>query len=563
MKINTTEYLEFKLLQQVIPIIYLLSEDEHRTIVGLKNIINKTKSYKGEIYVYKSTTGFLNIQQYFEEIDKKCGTIDNDTQEINEAILHVHKQNKSDRRQLFIFTEADQHLEDQQVIRRIKDFAIQADNSDNNLKTIILLSSKLYLPDKLEKYVDVITYPYPSELEIKNEIELWISKYNKVRKKDSQIEIRTDFEIINALKGLIIPQIHQAITSCLCITKQKHGQSCLDPTVLNDLKRETINKTSLLKFKEPVISFDNVGGLGRLKSWLRKMYGGWTNEGKKFGLPVLKGCLLLGLPGCGKSRICEALANEWHLNLIEFDPSRVFSSRVGESEGNMYLALARIDSLAPAILFIDEIEKRFAGMQSSSFSDAGTTARAISIFLVWMENNQSCIFNMSTCNQLSLLPPELISRFDEIFYVGLPDNNERREIIEILVRENNRDSSKLDLDKLASISVNLSGREIKHAVNEAMYSAFYLNRLDPSINADLNTDILEDALKRKISVIKIMEKQLQHLIKWVGYDKEKRDGVRARFANNEVDEIDALFMEVLENSENSSATNPPDQLPQF
>lgn len=305
MNINTTEYLEFKLLQQVIPIIYLLTEDEHRTIVGLKDIINKTKSYKGEIYVYKSTTGFLNIQQYFEEIDKKIGTIDTNTQDINDAILYVHKQNKSDRRQLFVFTEADQHLEDKQVIRRIKDFAVQADNSDNNLKTIILLSSRLYLPDKLEKYVDVITYPYPNELEIKNEIETWISKYNKVRKKDNQIDVRTDFEIINALKGLIIPQIHQAITSCLCITKQRRGKSCLDPTVLNDLKRETINKTSLLKFKEPTISFDNVGGLNRLKNWLRKMYGGWTNEGKKFGLPALKGCLLLGLPGCvdGRTKI--------------------------------------------------------------------------------------------------------------------------------------------------------------------------------------------------------------------------------------------------------------------
>lgn len=265
---------------------------------------------------------------------------------------------------------------------------------------------------------------------------------------------------------------------------------------------------------------------------------------------------------CGKSRICEALANEWHLNLIEFDPSRVFSSRVGESEGNMYLALARIESLSPAILFIDEIEKRFAGMQSSTFSDAGTTSRTISIFLVWMENNQSCIFNMSTCNQLNLLPPELISRFDEIFYVGLPDNNERREILDILIRENNRDSTKLDLDRLVAVSQHLSGREIKHAVSEAMYSAFYLNRLDPSVNADLSTDILEDILKRKISVIKVMEKQLSYLIKWVGYDEEKRDGVRARFANNEVDDIDALFMEVLKNSDTSS-TNSSDQFPQF
>ena len=257
---------------------------------------------------------------------------------------------------------------------------------------------------------------------------------------------------------------------------------------------------------------------------------------------------------CGKSLICEALASEWNLNLIEFDPSKVFSSRVGESEGNMHLALARIESLAPAILFIDEIEKGFAGMQSSSFSDAGTTARTIGIFLIWMNNSNSWIFSVSTCNQIHILPPELVSRYDSVFYVGPPDSSERKEIIAIQIRNNKRDPANFDLNLLAgTVSNHLAGREIKHAVNEAMYDAFDQYKVDGK--TDLNTEILKHALSIKIPVTKTLEKQLEHLVKWVGFDKERREGIRARFANNDMDEIDALFTEVLSNVNEEAGSN--------
>jgi SpoVK/Ycf46/Vps4 family AAA+-type ATPase len=543
-KTNSIDYFKSK-LDQITSLVYVLTEDEHRVILNIEKISASNK-YTTEIFIYKSTTGIVNIQSYKKEIDEKKCLADAATVDIHNALIHIHQQNKKDRRQIFIITEADQHLEDAQVLRRVKDFAIQADSSDSNLKVVILMSSKLFLPDKLEKYIDVFTYPYPDDEEIRFELVSLVAKFNNALKdKSKSIEVRTDFEVINSLKGLIIPQIHQVITSCIDITRKqnKHGKGCLDPTIINTLKRTAISKTSLLKFKEPEVTFKTVGGLGRLKKWFRKMYGGWTNEGKEFGLPPLKGVILVGLPGCGKSLICEALASEWGLNFIQFDPSKVFSSRVGESEGNMHLVLARAESLAPSIMFIDEIEKGFAGSQSSSFSDAGTTLRTIGIFLIWMNDNKSFTFVAATCNQIHILPPELVSRFDGIFFVGPPDLNERKEIIDIHLKQNNRDPKKFNLDELAGCCPNLAGREIMQATHESLYEAFSLYKNDKK--SDLTQAMLKNSLRMKVPIVKTMEKQLEYLVKWVGYDKERNEGIRARFANNETDEIDELFKEVL------------------
>lgn len=552
---NTIEGLQAK-IHQLVPLIYVLSDDEHRAIVGI-NSLAKRKKFETEVYVYKSTTGIISFNEYVNDIDSKAYTSHKETVEPNDAVIHVYKENKENKKkiQVFIFTEADMLLDDNQIVRRLKDFVVQADNCDRNLKQIILLSSKLHLPDKIEKYLDVIVYPYPSDDEIKLIIEDWVGKFNRMLKDDDCIEVRTDFEVVNSLKGLITPQIYHAISACISTTrKQERNKTInpltnepfkkrLDPVILNNFKREMVNKTSMLKLREPTISFKDVGGLGRLKTWLKKSYGGWTTEGKKFGLPLLKGVLLTGLPGCGKSRIAEALANEWQLNFVQFDPSSVFTSRVGESEGNMRTVTARLEALAPVIAFSDEIDKGLSGSHSSSFSDAGTTERTLGIYLTWLNDHRSSIFSVATCNKIANLPPELISRFDEIFYIGPPNLEERKENIRIQIREEaNRDPDKFNLDLLARSSSNLSGREIMQATKEAMYDAFHAG-------VDLNNDILAKALKKKIPIIKTMDKQLEDFVKWVGYDANTNDGVRARFANNDGDEIDAMFKEVLENAD--------------
>jgi SpoVK/Ycf46/Vps4 family AAA+-type ATPase len=270
-------------------------------------------------------------------------------------------------------------------------------------------------------------------------------------------------------------------------------------------------------------------------------------EGKKFGLPLLKGLLLVGLPGCGKSLICKAIGNKWKLPIVKFDPSRIFSSRVGDSESNMRRVLQIVERISPVVLFIDEVEKGLAGMQSSTFSDSGVTARVIGTFLTWMQENVSPVFVVATANNIQYLPPELISRFDETFFVNLPQEFEREEIFKIHLEKLGRISlfSENELKKLAANSKDLSGREIEQILRESMYDAYHAKN-------ELSTEIILNALSKKTTLLLTMAEQLKYLLEWVGFDNDKGDGVRARYASpiNQLDvsrvndEIEKLLKDV-------------------
>jgi SpoVK/Ycf46/Vps4 family AAA+-type ATPase len=323
-----------------------------------------------------------------------------------------------------------------------------------------------------------------------------------------------------------------------------------------NFKKEILKKTNLLEFIESDVSFDDIGGLDKLKQWLKKMAGGWTEQGINFGLQPLKGLLLVGVPGTGKSLICKSLANEYKIPLIKFDPSKLFSSRVGDSEANMHMALNLIETQAPCVLFIDEIEKAFAGIHSSTFSDAGTTARVIGVYLTWMQECKKSIFTVATSNMIQYLPPELISRFDETFFVNIPSEEERTMIFKIHLKRalsNIKDEKYyFDIDKdctplaLAINSKDLTGREIEQVVKESMYEAFN-SKSGPT---KLNDIIITEVLKKKIPIIKTMDKVLEYLINWVGYDESKKDGIRARFASGGEKEWNNLkeFLNILKSN---------------
>ena len=206
-----------------------------------------------------------------------------------------------------------------------------------------------------------------------------------------------------------------------------------------------------------------------------------------------------------------------------------------------------MEKISPCVLFIDEIEKGFAGSQSSTFSDAGVTARVISEFLIWMQNCQAPIFTVATSNNIAYLPPEMISRFDETFFVNLPQKSERVEIFKIHLDNLNRGHffSDEDLKVMALNSEDLSGREIEQVLRESMYDAFHAEK-------ELNTDIILNVLSKKTNLLMTMAEQLQYLLKWVGYDEDRNDGIRARFASpvNQLDisrvqaEIDSMLKNI-------------------
>ena len=208
---------------------------------------------------------------------------------------------------------------------------------------------------------------------------------------------------------------------------------------------------------------------------------GWSNaqpsfneDAKKYGLPEPKGILLLGVQGCGKSLIAKSIASLWRLPLLRLDVGKIFAGIVGSSEENMRKAIATAESVSPAILWLDELEKGFAGTQSSPFSDGGTTSRVFGTFITWLQDKKAACFVVATSNDVSQLPPELMrkGRFDEIFFVDLPAAPERREIFAIHLRKRGRDINKFDLDRLAKLAAGYSGAEIEQVVVAALFSAY-------------------------------------------------------------------------------------------
>ncbi|MEN9220928.1 MAG: AAA family ATPase, partial [Thermostichus sp. BF3_bins_97] len=244
-------------------------------------------------------------------------------------------------------------------------------------------------------------------------------------------------------------------------------------------KKQLIRRNGILEFIEEDETIEAVGGLEELKRWLSQRSGAFTERARAYGLPQPKGMLILGVPGCGKSLIAKTTSRLWGLPLLRLDMGRVYDgSTVGKSEANLRSALRTAESLAPAILFIDELDKAFAGSAGSSDSDGGTSSRIFGSFLTWMQEKRSPVFVMATANRVDRLPGEFLrkGRFDEIFFVDLPNITERMEILEIHLKKRRRDISRFDLRQLAMACEGFSGAEIEQVLIAAMYESFAQNR---------------------------------------------------------------------------------------
>jgi SpoVK/Ycf46/Vps4 family AAA+-type ATPase len=246
-----------------------------------------------------------------------------------------------------------------------------------------------------------------------------------------------------------------------------------------------------------------------LKDWLTKRAAAFTTEARAFGLPPPRGVLLLGVQGCGKSLTAKAVSSLWQLPLLRFDMGRMFGSLVGSSEENVRRAIAVAESVAPAILWVDEIDKAFAGSQGSGATDGGTTARVFSTFLTWLSEKSAPVFVVATANDISHLPPELLrkGRLDEIFFVDLPAASERAEIFRVHIAKRGRNPEAFDLEALVASSHDFSGAEIEEAINSALYEAFYAKQ-------ELTHAHVLAALEQTVPLAKTMDEQINRLRNW-------------------------------------------------
>jgi len=270
-------------------------------------------------------------------------------------------------------------------------------------------------------------------------------------------------------------------------------------------------------------SMAEVGGLDQLKDWLERRGRAFGAGARQFGLDAPKGVLLLGVQGCGKSLTAKAIAAAWQFPLLRFDLGKVFGGIVGQSEGNIRTALQVAQALAPCVLWIDEIEKGLAGMGSSDQTDGGTTARVVGTLLTWMQEKREPVFVVATANRIDMLPPELLrkGRFDEIFFVDLPTQSVRREILSIHLHRKNREPQGYDVEALARSSAGFSGAELEEAVREGLFDAYAEGR-------ELRTEHIARALEKTYPLSRTMADQIEGLRKWAK--------VRARLASSEAPE---------------------------
>jgi SpoVK/Ycf46/Vps4 family AAA+-type ATPase len=432
-----------------------------------------------------------------------------------------------------------------QNIRKIKDIILESSKDTQHLKSMVVVSSTLCIPTKLKTYCDVIFHELPDEKEIKIKVDFILKEFAQFSKNE---KVELDEAIKVNLKGLTLFEVEQAVMSSL------YKNKTLKIDDVNTYKKSILKKTDLLESFDTDITFDQVGGLTRLKKWISKRQGIWTSEAASNNIPTEKGLMLVGVTGCGKSLVAKAVGKHWNLPVYNFSPSKIFSSRLGESEARMMKVLKMIEGLAPCVIFLDEIEKQFAGVQSSTFSDAGSTARVIGTFLTWYEEVKAPIFIVSTCNEIRNLPPELISRFDEKFFVPLPSMKDRAKIFDIEIKKWNRDAEKLEinLQQLAERSFCFTGREIMQVVKAALIESWYESR-EAKKSVDLCQRHLLFALESKVSIQKTMKEELDYLVQWVGWDENKKDGIRANYASErEDDDIDSLFKEILNKQDSNN-----------
>src|SRR5262249_10776522 len=277
-----------------------------------------------------------------------------------------------------------------------------------------------------------------------------------------------------------------------------------------DAKKDLMRRSGMLDFVDASENMASVGGLENLKAWLDERRGSWEDSARQFGLEPARGVIILGVQGCGKSLCARAVAGEWRLPLVKFDTAAVFDKFIGETEKRIQQVFRIAEGLAPCVLWIDELEKVFAGSGPDSASvDAGVSSRILASFLSWMQDRKAPAFVAATCNNVTALPPELIrkARFDELFFVDLPNRVERKQIFAMQLTKRSRDPAEYDLEKLGGASNGFSGAEIDAAVQSALYAAFATKQL-------LTTETMLSALSRTVPLSTTRAEEIQALRMW-------------------------------------------------
>ncbi len=477
------------------PILYIISSEEMRV---QKTIVEIARKRQKKVFEWSCSTGIVPAGTSIQSQKSRNIATKDPLPALDQVIEQVEPA-------IFIFKDFHPFLTRNNfaIVRKLKEISLHLKNS---FKTIILLSPLMEIPTELEKEITVLNYPLPTREDLDDLLNRIVDEVKQFKQVKVEFTSSGRERLLQAALGLTLGEAENVFAKIIVKEERLSGDD------INEVfaeKQQIIRKSGLLEYYATAEKFENVGGLEVLKAWLNKRAVAFTNEARAFGLPPPKGILMLGVQGCGKSLCAKAVANQWQLPLLRFDMGRMFGSLVGSSEENVRKAILVAESIAPVILWVDEIDKAFAGSSGSGISDGGTTARVFGTFLTWLSEKNAPVFVVATANDITQLPPELLrkGRLDEIFFVDLPCKEERLEIFRIHLTRRGREAGQFDLASLAGASKDFSGAEIEEAIISAMFDVFYAKQ-------DLKTEHILAALNETVPLSRTMDDQISSLRQW-------------------------------------------------
>ena len=477
------------------PILYIITSEEMRVQNLLVEIAAKRQK---KVFEWTYSNGIVPAGTSIQSQKNRNGATKDPLAALDQVIEQVEPA-------IYLFKDFHPFLSRSNfaIIRKLKDIALHLKNS---FKTIVLISPVMEIPAELDKEITVVNFPQPTKEDLAELLDKILGEVRELKQVQIDLGDEGRDRLLQAALGLTLGEAENVFAKII-VKNQRLSSEHVNEVFAE--KQQIIRKSGLLEYYAANEDFASVGGLTVLKDWLNKRVVAFTDEARAFGLPSPKGILLLGVQGCGKSLCAKAVSRLWQLPLLRFDMGRMFGSLVGSSEENVRRAIAVAESVAPAVLWVDEIDKAFVGSQSSGVTDGGTTARVFGTFLTWLSEKSAPVFVVATANDVQQLPPELLrkGRLDEIFYVDLPSEAEREEIFRIHLAKRGRDPLNFNLPALIATSRDFSGAEIEEAIISALYDAFYAKQ-------ELATAHVLEALGQTVPLAKTMSEKISAQRSW-------------------------------------------------
>lgn len=431
------------LIRASYPLVWIYSFEEDRVLAAIEAIAGRLSEDRGKrrgVYIWSASQGLRD----------QAGALmaPESVEDPTAALVHAIE-NAEDAVYVFL----DMHRHFTPVTTRLVRDAARAVRLTR--KSMLFLSPFLQVPDELQKEVTLAVFQLPDRALLEPAIQ------RAAEETGIGMTAERMTALVRAASGLTMNEAERAV-------RRSGG----DPRVVIEEKTQLIRKTGILEYYHTPESFADVGGLANLLNWFGARASAFSGAARFAGLPQPKGVLLVGVPGCGKSLSARALAGAWGVPLLRLDVGRIFGSLVGASEANLRRAIQTAEAVSPCILWIDEVEKGFAGVGGQG--GGGVTARVFGTFLQWLQDKRSPVFVVATANDLAGLPPEFLrqGRFDETFFVGLPEAAEREAILRIHLARRGRDADRFALENVAAATGSFSGAELEQVVVSGLYRAF-------------------------------------------------------------------------------------------